>query len=51
MGAVYQAISAVIIARSYLARDGIDLICILGFTDVDIAGQERTAVTLTVEQR
>jgi stage V sporulation protein S len=49
--AVHQAIKGVIIARGYLAIDGIDVICIPGFTDVDIAGQEKTAVVLTVEPR
>ena len=51
-GAVNQAIKAVIIARSFLApEDGIDVICIPGFTEVDIDGQERTAITLIVERR
>ncbi len=50
-GAVNQAIKAVIIARGYLVLDGIDVICILALTDVDIDGQERTAVRLVVEPR
>lgn len=49
--AVNQAIKAVIIARSYLATDGIDVICIPGFVNVDIDGLERTALTLVVEPR
>ena len=49
--AVHKAIKAVIIARSFLAEDGIDVICIPGFTEVDIDGQERTAITLIVERR
>ncbi len=50
-GAVHQAIKAVIIARDYLALDGIDIICIPVFTEVMIAGQERTAVRFVVEPR
>jgi len=50
-GAVNQAIKAVIIARGYLALDGIDVICIPSFTEVDIGGQERTAIRLVVEPR
>jgi len=50
-GAVNQAIKAVAIARGYLADDGIDVIVIPTFTDIDIDGQERTAVRLTVEPR
>ena len=50
-GAVNQAIKAVIIAGIYLATDGIDVICIPGFTELDIDGLERTAITLIVEPR
>lgn len=50
-GAVNQAIKAVIVARGYLARDGIDIICIPAFTEVNIDGQERTAVKMVVEPR
>ncbi len=50
-GAVNQAIKATAIARGYLALDGIDVICIPAFTEVDIDGQERTAVRLVVEPR
>jgi stage V sporulation protein S len=50
-GAVNQAVKAVAIARSYLALDGIDVICIPAFTEVDIDGQERTAIKLIVEPR
>ena len=49
--AVNQAIKAVAIARGYLTQDGIDIICIPAFTEVDIEGQERTAVKLIVEPR
>jgi stage V sporulation protein S len=50
-GAVNQAAKAVAIARTYLALDGIDVICIPAFTDVKIADQERTAIRLIVEPR
>ncbi len=50
-GAVNQAVKAVAIARGYLALDGIDVICIPAFVEVEIDGQERTAVKLTVEPR
>ena len=49
--AVNQAIKAIIIARRFLAADSIDVICIPGFTEVDIGGQIMTAITLTVERR
>lgn len=50
-GAVNQAIKAVIIARSYLERDSIDVICIPAFIEVELGGQERTAIKITVEPR
>ena len=50
-GAVNQAAKAVAIARSYLALDGIDIVCIPSFTSVVIADQERTALRFTVVPR
>lgn len=50
-GAVNQAVKALAIARGYLTRDEIDIIFTPFFTEVDIDGQERTAVRFTVEPR
>ena len=50
-GAVNQAIKAIAIARSYLASDGFDVICIPSFTDINIGGLERTAIRTVVEAR
>ncbi|MEN9937257.1 MAG: hypothetical protein RLZZ387_3836 [Chloroflexota bacterium] len=50
-GATNQAIKAIAIARSYLRDEAIDLICTPSFTDVIIAGEERTAIRLLVERR
>ncbi|MGD1995247.1 MAG: stage V sporulation protein S [Anaerolineae bacterium] len=50
-GAVNQAIKAVVIARTYLAEDGIDIACVPSFVEVEIEGQERTAVRLEVNRR
>jgi len=49
--AVNQAIKAVAIARSYLTEDDIDIVCVPQFVEIDIAGQERTAVRLSIEPR
>ena len=46
-----SAIKAVAIARGYLALEGLDIICIPSFTEVDIEGQERTAIKMLVEPR
>lgn len=47
-GATNQALKALIVARSYLEQDGIDLIFVPTFADVTIEDQERTAVRLEV---
>lgn len=50
-GAANQAIKAIAIARGYVAPIGIDLICIPAFTNIEIDGEERTAIKLICEQR
>ena len=50
-GAVNQAVKALAIARGYLERDEIDIVTVPYFTEVDIDGQERTAVRFRVEPR
>jgi len=50
-GALNQAIKAVAIARSFVVADGIDLVCVPGFTEVNIEGQPRTALRVLVEDR
>ncbi len=49
--AVNQAIKAIAIARGYISPSGIDLICVPAFTDIDIEGEERTAIKFIVEPR
>ncbi len=50
-GAVNQAIKAIAIARSYLQQDQLDLAAVPTFAEVDINGEERTAVRLYIESR
>ena len=50
-GAVNQAVKACAIARMYLAQDGLDIVCIPSFVEVDVDGKERTALRLVVEPR
>ncbi|KXG76893.1 Stage V sporulation protein S [Fervidicola ferrireducens] len=50
-GALNQAVKAIAIARGFVAPSGIDLICIPAFTDIEIDGQQRTAIKLIVEPR
>ena len=50
-GAINQGIKAVAIARGFVAPSGIDLICIPAFTDIEIDGEERTAIKFIVQPR
>jgi stage V sporulation protein S len=50
-GAVNQAIKAIAIARGYVAPNGINLICIPAFSEVEIDGEERTAIKFVVQPR
>ncbi|WP_105615944.1 stage V sporulation protein S [Vallitalea okinawensis] len=50
-GALNQAIKAVIIARGYVAPSGLNLVCVPAFTDIQINGEERTAIKIIVEPK
>jgi stage V sporulation protein S len=50
-GALNQAIKAVAIARGFVAPSNIDLVCVPTFADIEIDGQGRTAIRLTIEDR
>ena len=50
-GAVNQAVKALAITRGFVAPSGIDLICVPAFTDIQIEGEERTAIKLIIEPR
>ena len=50
-GALNQAIKGVAIARGFVAPSGKNLVCIPAFTDINIDGEERTAIKLIVEAK
>lgn len=50
-GAVNQAVKSIVIARGYLAPVGIDVVCVPSFANIEIGGEERTAIKLICEQR
>lgn len=50
-GAINQAVKAIAIARGFVAPGGINLVCIPAFVDVQIDGEERTAIKFIVEPR
>ena len=49
--AVNQSVKALALSRSYLAQDGIDVIFIAEFVDVEIEEKVRTAIRFKVEER
>ncbi len=49
--AVNQAVKALALACKYLAEDGYDIVSIPEFVDVEIDGNIRTAIRLSVMQR
>ncbi|SJZ63222.1 stage V sporulation protein S [Selenihalanaerobacter shriftii] len=50
-GAVNQAVKAVAIARGFVAPSGVDLVAIPAFAEIEIDGEERTAIKVFVEPR
>ena len=50
-GAINQAVKAIAIARGFVAPSGRDIVCIPAFTDIEIDGEERTAINLIVQPR
>ena len=50
-GALNQAVKAIAIARGFVAPHGVDLVCVPAFTEIEIDGEERTAIKLIVEPR
>ena len=49
--AINQAVKAIAIARGFVAPSGKDIVCIPAFTDIEIDGEERTAIKLIVQPR
>jgi stage V sporulation protein S len=50
-GAVNQAVKALVLATGYLKGDGIDVVAIPEFVDVQIEDKVRTAIKIVVEPR
>lgn len=47
-GAVNQAIKAIAIARGFLIPSGVDVMCAPTFQDIEINGESRTAIRISV---
>lgn len=49
--AINQAVKAIALAKSYLAEDGFEIVCIPEFVDVEIDEKVRTAIKFVIESR
>ena len=49
--AVNQAVKSVAIARGFLAPGGYDIVCIPAFSEIEVLGEERTAIKFLVESK
>jgi stage V sporulation protein S len=50
-GAVNQAVKALVLSKNFLAQDGIEVVFIPEFANVEIDGKVRTAIKFLVEPR
>jgi stage V sporulation protein S len=50
-GAVNQAVKALVLATGYLKNDGINVVAVPEFVDVEIEDKVRTAIKIVVEPR
>ncbi|MCX8131936.1 MAG: stage V sporulation protein S [Clostridia bacterium] len=49
--AVNQAVKAIAITRGFVAPNGIDLVAVPAFSEVNIDGEQRTAIRFIIESR
>ena len=50
-GALNQSIKAIAIARGFVAPTGQELVCVPFFKDIEVNGETKTAIVLSVEIR
>ncbi len=50
-GAVNQAVKSIAIARGYVSPNGIELITIPAFSQIEVDGELKTSIKFLVEQR
>lgn len=50
-GAVNQAVKSVAIARGYVAPNGIDLVCVPAFSQLEVDGETKTSIRFAVGKR
>ena len=50
-GALNQSVKGIAIARGFIAPTGQELICIPFFKDIEVNGEVKTAIVLSIESR
>lgn len=50
-GAVNQTVKSIAIARGYVAPNGIEIICIPAFSQIEVEGEFKTSIKFLVEKR
>jgi stage V sporulation protein S len=50
-GAVNQAVKAMVLAKNFLAQDGMDVVFVPEFVNVEIDGKVRTAIKFVVDPK
>ncbi|HEY4695688.1 MAG TPA: stage V sporulation protein S [Candidatus Hydromicrobium sp.] len=50
-GALNQAVKGIAIARGFIAPTGQELICIPYFRDIEVNGEIKTAIVLSIESK
>lgn len=50
-GAVNQAVKGIAIARGFVAPNGIELVCIPAFSQIDVSGETKTSIKFVVGKR
>ena len=49
--AVNQVVKSIAVARGYVAPNGIELICVPAFSQLEVDGKEKTSIKFLVERR
>ena len=49
--AVNQVVKSVAVARGYVTPNGIDLVCVPAFSQLEVDGKEKTSIKFIVEKR
>ena len=49
--AVNQVVKSIAVARGYIAPNGIDLVCMPAFSQLEVDGKEKTSIKFIVERR